>query len=415
MPGIFREMKQRLPKPRGWKRWSTVPAFWAGIGRGSNTFRWQHQRQGLGRGPPGQADPNPVGPRQRLGPGRGRRRGFAALRRGRFCPFWKGTAWRTKRWWPTWSGALWSRDSADAPPSETPSPHSFHAPTWTTHAHPDAIRQPSPMRPEGKSSSAPSTGGRVAWLPYRRPGFELAKEVYRVFRENPGLEGVVLARLRPGDLGRGGAGGLPRTALRIIGPGWRLSSREQLPESPFGYVLIPPLPREAERGRCSSGSFPSSGGFSWPRARWCWRWTMTPRSWASWEALRDPGAGTRGPPAQTTSSTPNGFPLFVSWRPEEGVERPPERPKGGGRDLRGLHRRRFEAHRQPRDRMFPPRPRVILIPGLGNDCGGPRCLGSGGESAALPAGPSRLCGDLRPAGATSPWAPRKLTTSSTGP
>ena len=52
-------------------------------------------------------------------------------------------------------------------------------------------------------------GRRIVWVPWQRPGFELALMIERSVRENPGIDGDLAGRARPVYLGRDAARVLP--------------------------------------------------------------------------------------------------------------------------------------------------------------------------------------------------------------
>ncbi len=82
---------------------------------------------------------------------------------------------------------------ADAPtPSIETLLHAFLPHRFIDHSHADAVLVLTNQR-EGEQRIREALGARVAWVPYVRPGFELAKTVADVVDANPHVEGVVLA------------------------------------------------------------------------------------------------------------------------------------------------------------------------------------------------------------------------------
>ena len=78
-----------------------------------------------------------------------------------------------------------------APSIETPL-HAFLAPAHIDHVHPDAVIALA-IAADGESLVERCYAGEVAWIPWRRPGFELALSVAALYEEaGPGLRGVVL-------------------------------------------------------------------------------------------------------------------------------------------------------------------------------------------------------------------------------
>lgn len=250
--------------------------------------------------------------------------------------------------------------------------HAFLPFTHVDHTHPDAILSLA-NAPQGEELVRTLYGGRVAWVPYQRPGFGLAKEVYRVFRENPGLEGVVLAKHGLVTWGETAREAYQNT-LRIIGQA-EAFIRERLPEDPFGPVLIPPLPGD-ERRRVLLTILPFLRGLLMAEAPVVLAVDDDPEVLDFVGSAQGPRLAERGAACPDHLIHTKRLPLFVSWRPEEGVERLLERLREGVEAYARDYTAYFEAHRQPQDRMFPPRPRVILIPGLGMITAGPDAWGA---------------------------------------
>jgi len=71
--------------------------------------------------------------------------------------------------------------------------HAFVPARHVHHTHPDGINVLAGTR-DGERLVAECFGDEVAWIPYIRPGFTLAKQVGAAVRENPQLRLVVLAK-----------------------------------------------------------------------------------------------------------------------------------------------------------------------------------------------------------------------------
>ncbi len=59
------------------------------------------------------------------------------------------------------------------------------------HMHPDAVIAIAAMA-NSEAITKQAFGGRIGWLPWRRPGFELGLQLQRYVAANPGLQGLVL-------------------------------------------------------------------------------------------------------------------------------------------------------------------------------------------------------------------------------
>ncbi len=71
--------------------------------------------------------------------------------------------------------------------------HAFLPQRFVDHSHANAILALT-NQPDGEARIAAVLGDRVAWVPYARPGFELAKLAADVLDKNPDVEGLVLEK-----------------------------------------------------------------------------------------------------------------------------------------------------------------------------------------------------------------------------
>jgi rhamnulose-1-phosphate aldolase/alcohol dehydrogenase len=78
-----------------------------------------------------------------------------------------------------------------APPSIDTSMHGLLKAPHVDHLHPDAVIALATAA-DGEELTKQCYGDAVAWVPWRRPGFELALRIERIHDANPGLKGVVL-------------------------------------------------------------------------------------------------------------------------------------------------------------------------------------------------------------------------------
>jgi rhamnulose-1-phosphate aldolase/alcohol dehydrogenase len=78
-----------------------------------------------------------------------------------------------------------------AAPSIDTSMHGLLAPPHVDHLHPDSVIALAASA-DGERLTSECFGDSVAWVPWRRPGFELAQQVERLREERPDLVGVVL-------------------------------------------------------------------------------------------------------------------------------------------------------------------------------------------------------------------------------
>ncbi len=78
-----------------------------------------------------------------------------------------------------------------APPSIDTSMHGLIEEKHVDHLHPDSVIAIAAST-DGEALTKRCFGDELAWVPWRRPGFELALEIERLRQENPSFRGVVM-------------------------------------------------------------------------------------------------------------------------------------------------------------------------------------------------------------------------------
>ena len=69
--------------------------------------------------------------------------------------------------------------------------HALVGAAHVDHLHPDAVIALAAAA-DGEALTKECFGREVAWVPWRRPGFELGRQMAALAADNPGLRGVVL-------------------------------------------------------------------------------------------------------------------------------------------------------------------------------------------------------------------------------
>jgi rhamnulose-1-phosphate aldolase/alcohol dehydrogenase len=130
-----------------------------------------------------------------------------------------------------------------AAPSIDTAMHGLVDAVHVDHLHPDAGIAFATAA-DGKALAAECFGGRVAWVDWRRPGFQLGLDIAAIKREHPEAIGVIL-----GGHGITAWGDTSEEcearSLEIIATGQRFIDERGTPQ-PFGEVIFQTLP-EAER------------------------------------------------------------------------------------------------------------------------------------------------------------------------
>lgn len=236
--------------------------------------------------------------------------------------------------------------------------HAFVPARHVDHTHPDAVISLA-CSPQGRSLVREIYGERAAWVDYIRPGFTLSKQIGQAVRENPQVECVIMAKhglVTWGETSRE----CYENTLRIIGEAEAYLARQTHARS----LKVSPLP-EPERKRWVAKLMPVLRGAMGGERPSVLCYDDSP------EVLAFVGAEGAKALSQVGAACPDHLvhtkrvPLFLNWAPEQGEQALLERARAGVQAFAEEYRRYFEAHRGEGDRMFPPTPRVILIPGLG--------------------------------------------------
>jgi rhamnulose-1-phosphate aldolase/alcohol dehydrogenase len=137
-----------------------------------------------------------------------------------------------------------------APPSIDTSMHGLLRAPHVDHLHPDAIIALAAAA-DGEELTKQCFGEEVAWVPWRRPGFELGLRIERIHDASPGLKGVVLGGHGLTTWGRTSQE-CERNSLDLIRRAEEFIRGQGRPE-PLGGVRrgYEPLPEDARRRRAA--------------------------------------------------------------------------------------------------------------------------------------------------------------------
>ncbi len=218
---------------------------------------------------------------------------------------------------------------------------------------------------DGEARTKQCFGGRVAWVPWRRPGFQLGLDVAAIQRANADCIGVVL-----GGHGITAWGSTSREcearSLEIIRGAERFIAERGAPE-PFGPVLdgFQPLP-EGERRKRAAALFPVLRGLASTDRRQVGHYSDA-------EAVLDFLSRSRHPAlAALGTSCPDHFlrtkvrPMVLDLPPAAPLERVVERLQ----ELHAAYREAYQAYygRHASPDSPPMRgadPAIVLVPGVG--------------------------------------------------
>ncbi|MDA0563752.1 bifunctional aldolase/short-chain dehydrogenase [Streptomonospora sp. S1-112] len=253
-----------------------------------------------------------------------------------------------------------------AAPSIDTAMHGLVEAAHVDHLHPDSGIALA-CAADGEKLTAECFGGRVAWVPWRRPGFQLGLDIAAIKRDNPEAIGVVL-----GGHGITAWGDTSEeceaNSLEIIRTAEEFIARrgEGRPH-PFGPVVegYAPLP-EAERRARAAALLPVVRGLASTDRPQVGHYTDS-------EAVLDFVSRAEHPRlAALGTSCPDHFlrtkvrPLVLDVAPDAPLERAVERLRELHAAYREDYRAYYEAHAEPDSpAMRGADPAIVLVPGVG--------------------------------------------------
>ena len=136
-----------------------------------------------------------------------------------------------------------------AAPSIDTAMHGLVEAAHVDHLHPDAGIAFATAA-DGEALTRECFGDRVAWVPWRRPGFQLGLDIAAIKREHPEAIGVILGGhgiTAWGDT----SDECEARSLEIIATAQKFIDERGRPD-PFGEALIEPLPETERRARAAA-------------------------------------------------------------------------------------------------------------------------------------------------------------------
>ncbi|HEX7362603.1 MAG TPA: bifunctional rhamnulose-1-phosphate aldolase/short-chain dehydrogenase [Bryobacteraceae bacterium] len=244
--------------------------------------------------------------------------------------------------------------------------HAFLPFAHVDHLHPDAaIAIAASANGKQKLDEFNSRYGRkIVWLPWQRPGFELALQLERAVKENPGCDGILL-----GSHGLFTWGNTQRecylNSLRTIDQMTEFIVEHQKRKGPlFGGEKYAPL---AERQAVATAVLPALRGMVSSNRRVIAHYTEDP------DALAFAGSAWAAELGALGTSCPDHFlrtricPMYVDWKPASGGL---DALKSSIAQRAEVYRKEYAAYYQSFAAADSPKlrdsnPSVVVIPGLG--------------------------------------------------
>ena len=249
-----------------------------------------------------------------------------------------------------------------ASPSIDTAMHGLVDAAHVDHLHPDAGIALAAAR-DGEALTRACFGDRVAWVPWRRPGFQLGLDIAQVKRDNPSAIGVILGG--HGITAWGEKSDECETrSLEIIATAQKYLDEHGKPE-PFGPKITEPLPAASRRTRAAELA-PLIRGLASTDRRQIGHFTDSPA------VLRFLASAKHKELAALGTSCPDHFlrtkvrPLLLDLAPEV----PYESAAARLRELHAAYRADYRAYYERyADSSSPPMrgadPAIVLVPGVG--------------------------------------------------
>ncbi len=241
--------------------------------------------------------------------------------------------------------------------------HAFLPFTHIDHTHPDNIIALA-TSVHGEDMAREIYGDELIWLPYVRPGFQLARDIAFGVRDNNKARLVVMARHGLVTWGDTSRECYEHTLEMINRAGAYIADRAR-GRAAFGGVRIPPV-EPSRRQELLAQALPSVRGAVSRRSRMIIATDQAP------ETLEFVGGAESKTLALTGAACPDHLvhtkyvPLWVDYDPQHGEARDLVRAlERGVQEYAQAYRHYFEENPSQGFPMDDPAPRVILIPGVG--------------------------------------------------
>jgi rhamnulose-1-phosphate aldolase/alcohol dehydrogenase len=240
--------------------------------------------------------------------------------------------------------------------------HAFVPYKHVDHTHPDAVISLA-CAPDPEQAARDVYGDRMAFVPYIRPGFTLSKWIGQKVVENPDIECVVM-----------GKHGLvtwdddPRVCydntIRIIQKAEDYIADKRRGKRVFGNLVIQPLGPH-DRTSIMAEVLPTIRGAVSQHKHMILEYDADPAVLDMVSSSRANEVSQRGAACPDHLVHVKRQPLFVNWRPDQGVETLKGLIQQGIEQYEESYRAYFEENKESGDEIGNPAPRVILIPGIG--------------------------------------------------
>jgi rhamnulose-1-phosphate aldolase/alcohol dehydrogenase len=240
--------------------------------------------------------------------------------------------------------------------------HAFVLFKHVDHTHPDAVISLM-CAPDAESEAKRVYGDRMAYVPYIRPGFTLSKWIGQKVRDNPKIDCVVMGKhglVTWGDDSKS----TYNQSIRIIQETEDYLADKKKGKRVFGDLVVKPLDADQRRAIMAE-VLPIIRGAVSKRKHAILQFDDAADVLDMAVSAKASEVSQRGAACPDHLVHVKRQPLFVNWKPEDGVEALKTTLKAGIAEYEQSYGQYFEDSKEAGDEMGDPAPRVILIPGIG--------------------------------------------------
>jgi rhamnulose-1-phosphate aldolase/alcohol dehydrogenase len=251
--------------------------------------------------------------------------------------------------------------------------HAFVPAPHVDHTHPDAILALT-SSPQGRRLAEDELGDEAVWIDYRRPGFDLAKQVGQALESNPHARGILLERHGLVTWGETGEESY-RTTIELVSRAAAAVERAGNGRFGLGGRATNSLDDEEARALLYASLPTLRGALLADADGMILEVDRSPEAVAFASSSRAPEVSQVGAPCPDHLINTKHKPLVVRFDPQhDGAEEVRAALRQGVADYGDWYRDYYERNVGDESRDFPidpVGPRVVLVPGVGIVASGP--------------------------------------------
>ena len=240
--------------------------------------------------------------------------------------------------------------------------HAFVPHKHVDHTHPDTVISLM-CAPDAEAEAKKVWGDRMAYVPYIRPGFTLSQWIGGKVRENPNIECVTMGKHGLVTWGPDSKTSYEST-IRIIQEAEDYIADKKKGKRVYGALKVEGL-ADAERENLIAEVLPVIRGAVSSRKTQILQYDGSPEVLDMVGSERTPDVSQIGAACPDHLVHVKRQPLFIDWKPSDGVESLKTKIREGVQDYEAHYVEYFQENKVEGDELRDAAPRVILIPGLG--------------------------------------------------